>query len=79
MGLHLTKFRDALFSFALQTLTWSFLPKSKKAFLISCFLMKPSDPVSAIFKEDAGRAQFRHREIHKKRRKEAEKDRKYLF
>lgn len=73
MGLHLTEFRDALFSFALQTLTCSFLPQSKKAFLISCFLMKPSDLASAIFKEDTGRAQFGYREMHKKLRKKLRK------
>lgn len=77
MGLHLTEFRDALFSFALQT--FSFLPQSKKAFLISCFLMKPSDLASAIFKEDTGRAQFGYRQMHKKLRKEAEKDRKHFL
>lgn len=35
MGLHLTKFRDALFSFVLQTLTCSFLYKVNR---LSCQL-----------------------------------------
>lgn len=47
MWLHLTMFRDPLFSFALHT---SCLPKNRKV-LISCSQMKPSDSVSAIFKE----------------------------